>query len=236
MKLTQDQIQELYKFTRTHYVEHYDLQTELVDHLANGIEKLLKEDPNRTFKEATIIEFKKFGVFGFHHVIKERKKAMSKTYRLHILKFYKECFHLPKIFLVIGLSILVFGFLQLLNPEYKLTAITILFFIVGIYFMITAYKNRKAYGNRARLNKMWMLEEKIFSLGEGAQMGIFPMYIFNSLVGFDYVISNLYLEFFIGTFIVCYLILCYVMVFIIPIKAEKLLAETYPEYKFQQNL
>ena len=38
MKLTEEQIQQLYKFTRQHYVEHYDVQTELVDHLANDIE------------------------------------------------------------------------------------------------------------------------------------------------------------------------------------------------------
>lgn len=40
MKLTPEQIQELYKFTRQHYVEHYDVQTELVDHLANDIEQI----------------------------------------------------------------------------------------------------------------------------------------------------------------------------------------------------
>ncbi|MDC1464178.1 hypothetical protein N8387_00675 [Polaribacter sp.] len=34
MKLTETHIQELYKFTRKHFVEHYDVQTELVDHLA----------------------------------------------------------------------------------------------------------------------------------------------------------------------------------------------------------
>ena len=38
MKLTPQQIEQLYQFTRQHYVEWYDLQTELVDHLANSIE------------------------------------------------------------------------------------------------------------------------------------------------------------------------------------------------------
>ncbi|WP_262494794.1 hypothetical protein [Balneicella halophila] len=33
------QLERLYEFTRQHYVEHYDLQSELVDHLANAIEK-----------------------------------------------------------------------------------------------------------------------------------------------------------------------------------------------------
>lgn len=36
--LSKEDIQNLYTFTRQHYVEHYDLQTELVDHLANDIE------------------------------------------------------------------------------------------------------------------------------------------------------------------------------------------------------
>ena len=34
MKLTEAHIEELYAFTRKKYVEHYDVQTELVDHLA----------------------------------------------------------------------------------------------------------------------------------------------------------------------------------------------------------
>ena len=31
-KLDKTQIDKLYKFTRRHYVEYYDVQTELVDH------------------------------------------------------------------------------------------------------------------------------------------------------------------------------------------------------------
>ena len=38
MKLTEIQITNLYQFTRQHFVYHYDVQTELVDHLANDIE------------------------------------------------------------------------------------------------------------------------------------------------------------------------------------------------------
>jgi len=38
-KLTGKQVEELYAFTQKHYVPYYDLQTELVDHLSNGIEE-----------------------------------------------------------------------------------------------------------------------------------------------------------------------------------------------------
>lgn len=57
MKLSGEQIQELYKFTRKHFVIHYDLQTELVDHLANGIEEQWREYPERSFKDARLREF-----------------------------------------------------------------------------------------------------------------------------------------------------------------------------------
>ena len=59
MKLSSDQIQQLYTFTQQHYVEYYDLQTELVDHLANSIEEQWTENPKRSFEEALQIEFKK---------------------------------------------------------------------------------------------------------------------------------------------------------------------------------
>jgi hypothetical protein len=52
MKLTQDDIHDLYVFTHKHNVEHYDLQTELVDHLANGIQQQWEKDSELSFEDA----------------------------------------------------------------------------------------------------------------------------------------------------------------------------------------
>ena len=79
-KLSSEQIQQLYKFTRQHYVEYYDVQTELVDHLANDIEQIWKEQPNLSFEQARDISFKKFGVFGFMDVVEARTNALNKKY------------------------------------------------------------------------------------------------------------------------------------------------------------
>ena len=46
MQLNESHIESLYQFTRDHFVEYYDLQTELVDHLANSIEAV--GERNRT--------------------------------------------------------------------------------------------------------------------------------------------------------------------------------------------
>ena len=69
MKISENHIEQLYKFTREHFVYHYDVQTELVDHLANDIEQICEEQPQLTFEQAREVSFKKFGVFGFMDVV-----------------------------------------------------------------------------------------------------------------------------------------------------------------------
>ena len=90
MKLTDNNISELYKFTRKHFVEHYDVQTELVDHLANDIEAIWEENPNLSFEKARDKSFKKFGVFGFMNVVEEKHKQVGKRYRKVLWTLFKE--------------------------------------------------------------------------------------------------------------------------------------------------
>ena len=52
MKLNKEQIDRLYEFTRQHYVYWYDLQTELVDHMANSIETKWQQNPKIDFEDA----------------------------------------------------------------------------------------------------------------------------------------------------------------------------------------
>ncbi len=79
--VSEEQIERLFQFTREHYVEHYDLQSELVDHLANAIEQRWEETPELPFEDCIKAEFKKFGIFGFMDVVEKRQKALRKKYR-----------------------------------------------------------------------------------------------------------------------------------------------------------
>ena len=97
MKLTKDQIEKLYQFTRQHYVEWYDLQTELVDHLANSIEEQWQQNPKLSFEDALQIEFKKFGVFGFMDVVEKRQVSLNKKYKKLVWIILKSFLRLPKI-------------------------------------------------------------------------------------------------------------------------------------------
>jgi len=228
MKLTSDQIQQLYKFTRTHFVEHYDLQTELVDHLANGIEEQVQSIPTLTFNEALNLEFKKFGVFGFHDVMRDKTKAMEKRYWKILLKFYKEYFELPKIVLLMLLTALVFIALNVVAEGYKG------YFIAGTFLFLMAIIVAKSFRNKKLLkkkNKKWLLEDMIVNhtnsfmlLNLGVQICIYPRFI-------ESLVMHPFWAFIISFLLIAVVLLFYIMVFIIPPRLEEFLLQTYPEYK-----
>ena len=137
MKLTNSHIQELYKFTRKHFVEHYDVQTELVDHLANNIESLWEENPKLTFEQARDTSFKKFGVFGFMNVVEAKQKQLSKRYAKILWQFMKEWFSVPKIIL----TLLIFSFFySFLGLEINEVFIQVFILLLAITESILAYK------------------------------------------------------------------------------------------------
>ena len=77
-KITEQEINQIFDFTKKHYVEHYDVQVELVDHLANAIEDQWKENPNILFEDALQTEFKKFGIFWFTGLVEQKQSELQK--------------------------------------------------------------------------------------------------------------------------------------------------------------
>ncbi len=233
MKLTQDQITQLYAFTRQHFVEHYDLQTELVDHLANGIEELQKLNPKLTFDTALQMEFKKFGVFGFADVIKEKTNAMEKRYWKIILRFYKEYFRLPRI-LRTATSILLLAFLLGLVPiEHKYNIIIGLFFIIVWYVLLRFFIKRKDHELEMIKNgKKWMLKDQIYSFGHVANIiNLFPIILNFSFFRDRIPMNSTGVDFVFATTIISLIVLTYTVIHVLPKKAEALLSEAYPEYE-----
>ncbi|WP_158840027.1 hypothetical protein [Polaribacter sp. L3A8] len=165
MQLTQSHIEELYKFTRQHYVEHYDVQTELVDHLANDIESIWVAQPQLSFDDARDASFKKFGIFGFMDVVESRQKAMNKRYWKIILRFAKEWFRLPKIILTILIT-LTFYYVQETPNAYYLYA-SIYGIIIFLEIFILLKNKRKAVKQFKKTDKKWMFQNIIQTNGIG---------------------------------------------------------------------
>lgn len=230
MKLSQTQIQELYNFTRRRRVEFYDLQTELVDHLANGIEKQWMDDSELSFTEALKIEFSKFGHFGFGSILKSRKKAMNKKYNRIIYNEYRRYFSWPKIIKIVVASAVFLTLIRLLPLQYKWMIVSVGVIPFVSYLIYVAYKKQKAYKNKIGIEKRWLLQEKIFTISGTAAGAMNLFHIFNLLSVLNLVSNNFWFDAFMSILVVCSFTLCYVIIFVIPEKAEQYLSMAYPEY------
>lgn len=231
MKIKSIQIERLYQFTRQHYVEWYDLQTELVDHLANAIEQQWQENPNISFEDALQIEFKKFGVFGFMDVVEQRQLALNKRYNKIVWKHFKDFFTIPKV--VTTFSAIGMFFYILINLS-KQAGIIVNTFLIGaiLFFWIATIFKRVKYNKTVKVSgKKWLFKEVIFGYSNFAGLSYLPIQ-FIVHVDFNTEIGTLKALFF-SILIISMYLLDYIVPFEIPSKAEAYLKETYPEYELE---
>ena len=117
MKLTAAQIEELYAFTRKKYVEHYDVQTELVDHLANSIEEKMSAS-NINFETALQQIYAQFGIFGFSELVEKKGVEVVSKNRLFFRKSFIEYFKLPKFLLILMTFLVSYNAFKFANPTF----------------------------------------------------------------------------------------------------------------------
>ena len=219
MKLTKTDIKELYKFTRQHFVYYYDVQTELVDHLANDIEEIWTEKPNLSFQEARDMSFKKFGIFGFMNVIEAKQKQMNKRYINILWRFTKEWFTLPKLIITTGIFSFFYFFLQFQFSEYILLGSFVLLIIIDLIRVLKTKKQNNK--KKQEKEKIFLLESMIDTTRNGFT-GIVFLNTFNVINLFKKNVSSIEIHWLLLTSLLLtfYVILLYVATYVIPKKAE----------------
>lgn len=106
--LSEEQIGVLFAFCEKKFVRWYDVQVELVDHLAHAIEDRMAKDPSLGFETALRNVYEGFGIFGFSRIVSER---MERVYQMHRKTYYgrlKSHFRWPKIALMMLLATILF--------------------------------------------------------------------------------------------------------------------------------
>ncbi|WP_417356042.1 hypothetical protein [Flavobacterium sp.] len=224
-RISDEEIDKLYAFTRKHFVEYYDLQTELVDHLANAIEEKWRQQPEVSFDDALQQEFKKFGVFGFMDVLERRQLALTKKYRKLLWAYFREYFKLPKILLTIILTVLVAKSIQHIHAVIApVLLFSILIFSLFRFFVLN-YRYRKKV---KQTGYRWMLEEIIFRCGS------IPVFIFIPYQIIEYVYDKEYSaigQWILAAGVVLFAIYQYIILYVIINRAEVHLEQTYPDYR-----
>jgi len=212
-KLNEEQIDQLFNFTKKHYVELYDVQVELVDHLANAIEQNWETNPNIAFEEALQVEFKKFGVFGFTDLVEQKQKELYIYYNKMLWREILKFISIPKIIITVILYFAIFYFLKEAGQQANLitSAFVLISFIIyiidGFSLMTKIKKEQKKEG------KSWLLQSvavQVLSLPtitfgsfafpiirfltEKKELSIFGMYFFSFFVLFQMIALYVFIK------------------------------------------
>lgn len=227
-RVNKKEIDRIYRFTRAHFVEYYDLQTELVDHLATGIEKNWEKEPDLDFEKNLQREFKKFGVFGFSDIVAQRQAAMDAKYRRLILREIKAQFRklqvwLPMVFGIIGLT-----YLFQWEIAYILLFFVLLLQSTSVIAMVFARKRR------IKQKKRIYLFEQTLITGSGYIFAFYiPLILLNLLSPLENLLdgSHFYFNLLAAVILTLEVFITYIGVILLPAKKEALLNELHPERK-----
>lgn len=229
-KITAEEIEELYRFTRRHYVEYFDVQTELVDHLASAIDENWVQEPELSFNENLNREFRKFGVYGFSDVVAKKERAMEKRYLKLIWEEVKSLLKLPKTLLSVGL--LFSTVFVLLGIRYGAFIFLGLMFGYCIFLMILFSRQSSLLKKKKRKGEsFFLLEALILNAGRYFSVFWFPFYIFQ-FSGFPDSLLSLYIRIPAALFISFLLLFSYICYIEVPGKKDEILQKVYPERKF----
>jgi hypothetical protein len=158
-KITSEQIDDLFSFCEEQDVYHYDLQIELVDHLAAAIEQKWKENPKLTYEKALWAVFDQFGNSGFRKIRRAKERALRKKYSRVLWQYIGEFFKLPKIILTIAITLGLFGIFR--RSENNLDTFLLLLFPYLIFLAIIQFMNKKKYQISLVSGKSFLLNDHL---------------------------------------------------------------------------
>ncbi len=217
-QLTQKQTDELFAFCEECKVKYYDVQIELVDHLASSIEEQWMRHPNRNFNDAMGISLKDFN-HGFKHICKEKERALHKKYQIIHWNYIRKSFSWPKTIRTIAFVILLFTAFRLLqNNLLVIVPMTALFLAAIVYYYV--YYFPKNIRIKTESQKKFLLIKYIrlhhFTI---LAIAFLPIHLFN-LTKFQ-VPNNIWIELTTAFLIVVFLIGAYSHLFYLPKKMNQ---------------
>lgn len=175
--LSTDQIQTLHTFVKKHYVEYYDIELELVDHLANGIEAQWVEDSTITFEIALEREFKKFGIFGFSDVVDNKIGLATNSYLKQMYRVLLSFFTIPKIVISLAIFLVCFA-IGVTLPELALPLFVSTIILCLLSFIVIGLKWRFELKklNKESQKKWYLTKVATMALGGPPLLLIAPLF------------------------------------------------------------
>ncbi len=178
MTLSKEQIQQLFLFTEKKFVRWYDLQVELVDHLAEKIEAQMEQDATLSFERALGNVYAGFGIFGFAEIVREREKALRKANNKLLWNAVKAEFSWPN--LVRSLAIL----LAIYTTVFAFGLKTMIITYASFYILDLIINSKNFYCWRALKpkNAGSAIKKNLLMLSTLPTFGLLPFFYFQFLM------------------------------------------------------
>lgn len=160
--LSKEQTLLLFEFCEKKHVRYYDVQVELVDHLATAIESKMKEGPAKTFEKALDEVYKGFGLFGFSHIVMEKEQAVMLKQRAKFYQLLRHQFRWPSVVLVLLITIVTERLIYFSGATGWQFSIALVF-LSG--FILSLYCGISLSGLRKKLRKKLVIASFLYSAG-----------------------------------------------------------------------
>ena len=231
-ELSVAETKELFTFCRKHYVYQYDLQIELVDHMASEIESIWEIEPEVPFMDALKQTFAKFGIYGFSKIKEEKQKALVRKYNRMLFRYLLDFFSWPKILFTLAATIVCYYLLIFVpEPSWFFLGIAVLSIIfIVVYY---GYISPKLLNIETVPGKTFLLLErlKLTKMGGGLifNLALQSHLVFRHLDSADFSSQRLIL-FGVSLGVVGFLMISNGILFYIPKQIQKHFREQFPEF------
>lgn len=163
-QLNDEQVIELFAFCKRHYVHHYDVQVELVEHLANAVEEKMSANASSTFEKTLEEVHKSFGYKGFAGVVAAKAEALRKQHSKLKWKLFWSYFTWPKAAFTLMMVASLFFLKQILPADYLVWLITSLSVGFIVFEFVVKFKIRRLFrGQKEKLMLTEIRGDEIFS-------------------------------------------------------------------------
>lgn len=232
-KLTAPQIQQLYEFCKEQGVEYYDVQIELVDHLAEAIEQAWVENENQTFSEIMKKQSACFSSDDLQRIVMKKRKSLRQKYFNLISSLVGEYFISPKFFVLLLVFLFVLGSfkLMILYPYFEVFMLMVYGVVHYILFELLA---RRTFSLKHESGKLFLVEKQLRRFSPIVKyFGAIPVYLFLiDIVVWDglFAALSIFQVTILSAFVSVYYLLLYVVYFVFPHMVQKEFEEQYPQF------
>jgi len=134
-KLTEEQVSKLFAFCLKNEIYAYDLQIEIVDHLASSIEEQWLSNPDLPFGWALKNATQKFGKYGLKQLERKIKRQLHRNFNLILWNYFLQYFRWPKLVVTVALFLSILTLLRITpNNHWVIMAIAVSLSVFSIYY------------------------------------------------------------------------------------------------------